>query len=421
MPPPLLRVRSNWCSTGCNRQPGGQDIFGGINVAIMQSTTTGTFPVTDTLRHRFHHVPALRTSLAAREEAVYLHQGAPIPIGFVLQLTDQLAPRRIGNGSAVSLTPQHPFDAQVLDGDQLVFLDQPCRELMQVIFARVGDPGVDTGNPLPRLLAITRALLLLGEPLLRLCQADAMAVEATRVLDRLALAGDQQTLEPQVHTDAALDRWELPDRMVVHQQGHMPTPSRRKADRHSGRRAAFRNLSAPTNRQRLLAFSQKQPPITPTESRASELSRSAIAFLLEVRVSSPLREEVGERRLEVPQCLLQRDAGDLVEELQIILLLPAGEHGAGLEIGDRLRLRAPNRAASIQRPVVDQTHATQCPTQERFLLGCGIEAVAEGSLHHYILQDRRGSVRVHAGASSPVAPVAIPPRPEVRGFSRVSK
>jgi hypothetical protein len=60
---------------------------------------------------------------------------------------------------------------------------------------------------------------------------------------------------------------------------------------------------------------------------------------------------------------------------------------------------------------VDQAHATQRPSQERFLLGRWVEAVAEGSLHGLILQDRRDS-------ASRRASVAIPPRPEARGFSR---
>lgn len=393
MPPPLLRVRSNWCSTGCNRQPGGQDILGGIDVAVVLNTAAGTVPVADVLRHRFHHMPTLRTGFAARKEAIHLHQGAPVPAGFVLQLPDQLAPCRIGNGSAVSLTPQHPLHAQVLDGDQLVLLDQPCRELVQVIPAGVGNLGVDTGNPFTRLLAIARTLLLLAQPLLRLGQSSAVAVEATRVLDRLAFTGDQQALEPQVNTNAALDWRELLNGVIVHQQGHMPTPSRRKADRHGGRGATFRNLPTPTDRQRLRALGQKQLPIAPAESRAAELCRAAIALLLEGRVFRLLGEEVGERRLEMPQRLLQRDTGDLIEELKIVLLLPDGEHGTGLGVGDRLVLRCPGCAASIQRSVVNQTHAAQRPAQERLLLGRWVKAVAECSLHSYTLQDEGNSCK----------------------------
>ncbi len=387
MPPPLLRVRSNWCSTGCNRQPGGQDILGGIDVAVVLSTAAGAVPVTDVLRHCFHHMPTLRTGFAARKEAIHLHQGAPVPAGLVFQLPDQFTPCRIGNGSAVSLAPQHPLDAQGLDGDQLVLLDQPCRELVQVIPAGVGDPGVYTGNPFTRLLAIARTLLGLGQPLLRLGQSSAVAVEATRVLDRLALAGDQQALEPQVHTNAALDRRELLNGVIVHQQRHMPAPSRGKADRHGGRRATFRDLPTPTDRQRFRALGQEQLPIAPTESRAAELCRSTIALLLERRVFRPLGEEAGERRLEMPQRLLQRDAGDLVEELQVVLLFPGGEHGTGLGVGDRLALRCPGRAASIQRSVVNQAHASERPAQERLLFRRWIEAVAECSLHLYTLQN----------------------------------
>lgn len=419
MPPPLVRVRSDWCSTGCNRQSGGQNILGSVDVAIVMHATAGAIPVADVLRHRLHHMPTSRAGFAAREEAIHLHQGAPIPAGFVFQLANQLTPARISDRAAVSLATQHPLHAQVLDGDQLVLLDQPCRELVQVIPARVGDPGVDAGNPLPRLLAIARTLLLSSQRLLRLCQALAVLIETTRVRDRLSLAGDQQVFEPQVYTDAALDSRERLDGVIVHQQGDVPTPGRRERNRHSGRRAALGNLSAPADRQRFRALGQEQLPITPTKGRTAELSRATVALLLEGRVFGPLGEEVGERPLEMAQRLLQRDAGDLIEELQIVLLLPGGEHGTGLEIGDRLALRRPGRAASIQGPVVNQAHATQRPAQERFLLGRWVEAVAEGSLHPYSLQDCRASVSGLVGASSPAKPVAISPRPEVRGFSQV--
>lgn len=330
MPPPLLRVWSDWCSTGCNRQSGGQNILGSVDVAIVVSTAAGAVPVADVLRHRLHHIPTSRAGFAAREEAIHLHQGAPVPVGLVLQLPDQLAPRCISDRAAVSLAAQHPLDAQVLDGDQLVLLDQPCREFVQVIPARVGDPGVDAGNPLTRLLAIARTLLLSCQRLLRLRQALAVLVEATRVRDRLALAGDQQALEPQIHANAALDRRELLDGVIVDQQGDMPTPGRREGHRHSGRGAALGDLSAPTDRQRFRALGQEQLPIAPTKGGTAELSRATVTLLLESRVLSPLGEEVGKRRLEMAQRLLQRDAGDLVEELHIVLPLPGGEHGAGL-------------------------------------------------------------------------------------------
>ena len=417
MPPPILRVRSDWCSTGCNRQSGGQNILGSVDVAIVMHAAAGAAPVADAFRHRFHHMATRRAGLAAREKAIHLYKGAPIPVGLVFQLADQLTPRRIGDRAAVSLAPQHPLHTQVLDGDQLVLLDQPCRELVQVIPAGVGDPGVNTGNPFTRLLAITRTLLRLGQPLLRLGQSCAMAVKATRVLDRFSFAGDQEALEPQVHANAAFDGRKLLDGVILHQQGDMPTPGRRERNRHGGRCAALRDLPAPADRQRFRALGQEQLPITPTKSRTAELSRAAVALLLEVRVLGPLGEEVEERRLEVPEALLKRNTGHLIEELQVVLLFPAGEHGAGLEVGDRLALRRPGRAASIQRPVVNQAHATQRPAQKGLLLGCWVEAVAEGSVHLYSLQDGRASVSGHAGASSPAKPVAIPPRPEVRGFS----
>jgi len=192
----------------------------------------------------------------------------------------------------------------------------------------------------------------------------------------------------------------------------------RERNRHTGRYAAFRNLPTPTDRQRLQALVQEQLPITPTETRTAELSRATVALLLEVRVFGPLGAEVGERRLEVPEALLKRHAGQLVEELQFSLLLPAGEHGPGLEVGDAVALRRPVRTASFQRLAADQAQAAQRPTQQGLLRGRRVEPAAESSLPLNTSKFWQNSVKGCSAASSRLAPVAIPPRPEVRDCSR---
>lgn len=59
------------------------------------------------------------------------------------------------------------------------------------------------------------------------------------------------------------------------------------------------------------------------------------------------------------QRLLQRHAGDLVEEHKIVLFLPGREHGTCLKTGDRLALSRPGRPQGTAIvPVADFPPAT---------------------------------------------------------------
>ena len=79
--------------------------------------------------------------------------------------------------------------------------------------------------------------------------------------------------------------------------------------------------------------------------RAAEPAEPPLRFFLKVGYLARARVE---KQLEnavssVPHCLLQRHAGDSVEEHQIVLFLLGGEHGTSFEIGDRLALSLPGR------------------------------------------------------------------------------
>ena len=128
------------------------------------------------------------------------------------------------------------------------------------------------------------------------------------------------------------------------------------------------------------------PPTTracfAAETRTRVLSRAPRPLpRSESGILRPLVEAVRERRLPVPQTLLQRHAGHVVEKRQIRGPFPSGQQCGGLRIADAALLLAPCGGPGCQRPVIDQTHTTEGPRQLDSLALGGIEAVSESPLH----------------------------------------
>ena len=80
------------------------------------------------------------------EPAVDRRQFAAVPGGLVLQHGAQLPPGRVADGAGQPAVLDHVAHGQVLDHDRLVLTNEPSGQLVQVVPAPVGDPGVDAGD-----------------------------------------------------------------------------------------------------------------------------------------------------------------------------------------------------------------------------------------------------------------------------------
>lgn len=73
------------------------------------------------------------------------------------------------------------------------------------------------------------------------------------------------------------------------------------------------------------------------------------------------------------QCLLQGDAGHVVEERQFVGLLPAGEHAARIRIGHVVPLAGPRLATGFQRLVVHEVRTAERTPEQVLLFGRRVE------------------------------------------------
>src|SRR5215813_78632 len=108
-------------------------------------------------------MPADVAPLAAGIPTVHLDECAPVPVGFVFQLADELPPANFVNGLGQRRMLHHRLHAQALDADRLVLTNEAGRELVGKITASVGTLRVDLSHLASSLVAVLGAKLLPGE------------------------------------------------------------------------------------------------------------------------------------------------------------------------------------------------------------------------------------------------------------------
>src|SRR5256885_8926073 len=97
---------------------------------------------------------AVMAHLARREEAVNLDQGSSVPLGFVVQLADKLAPSHIADGFCKLVVFDHILDCQALHADHLVFANDACRKFVLVVMPLVIDTSMHASYFKPRLVPV---------------------------------------------------------------------------------------------------------------------------------------------------------------------------------------------------------------------------------------------------------------------------
>lgn len=331
------------------------------------------------------HETTRAACLATWEKAVDLDQVAPVPSALVREQCHQHRPACVADGARQRPIADHATDVEVFDHDRLVFANEPGTQLVEMVPTSVADACMQSRELASCFVSIFRSFLRAGVA----PRQDALARELSGVVPRVGdlLSGRErhQRVQADVDADRRLDALEGLDRGVLAQQRDVPAARRIEAHRHRGGLDTLGQRTTPTDVERRVHLREPQRAILHAEGAARVLGRTAIAALLEARVLRSLREEVLVRRLQVPQRLLKRDAGDLVEKRQLLGLLPRGECSALRDVADRLLSAGPRFGALMQRLVVDEPHTAERASQERGLLRGRLKAVAEGPKHAHNL------------------------------------
>jgi hypothetical protein len=125
---------------------GGKHVLGGVDVPIMADATIRAAPLAHLQRQCVVDVSAGMAPLRTGVPAINPDQRAPIPVRFVLQLPDQLAPPHVADTRRQRGMTDDVLDGQRLYTDHLVLANQARRQLVQAIKALVGNPGMDASD-----------------------------------------------------------------------------------------------------------------------------------------------------------------------------------------------------------------------------------------------------------------------------------
>ncbi|SRR6266487_1763153 len=150
---------------------------------------------------------ACATGLRRRIEPIESDQGASVPLGFILQLTDKLAPSDITDSFCKAVVLDHILDSQALHANHLVFVYHASAELVLVVSPPIVDSSLDFGNLQTCLVPVLRALLL-GVPSLSFCQFLLIFGKIARIAHPLTSRDGNQRLQTKIESNHSVDHWQ---------------------------------------------------------------------------------------------------------------------------------------------------------------------------------------------------------------------
>src|SRR5690606_33360295 len=236
---------------------------------------TGAGPRSDVQRHGVLQGTARAAQLGGGEPPVDPVEGPPVPGRFVLKHGDELRPARVMYALGQSRA-REPGHRKVLHVYRLVLADDLRGKLVCPVPARVGQLGVQLGDPGPGLGPVHAALLLAGQCLLRLAQAAFGSADETRIVDLPAVRQHGEMRQPQVYPNLARRLRERLAGDLYHEAREVP--SGRVLD-HRYRRRCGRQSTGPADFY-LADLGHVQPPVwADAEAVAGESDRLPVVLL----------------------------------------------------------------------------------------------------------------------------------------------
>ena len=320
---------------------------------------------------------ASMTGLGRGIPAVNLDKGSSVPFGFVFQLADKLAPSYITDGLCLRVVLDHILDRQALNANDLVFMDNACRELVLIISSSVVDMGMDFGNFQTSLVPVLGALLFPGMPTLGLCKLLLIRGRVVGVANGLTSREGNHGFDPKIKPNHL---WSDGKRLHVffYQDRDEVAMCTIFRDRDRTGLAAFGQRSMPDNIQRLIHLSQRERLPIPFEGIGSIGSRLLVAFFLERGVLSTAFKEIDKRPIQMPQSLLYGNGRD--KSKPWILFLERGEHGSKIVVVEALSMLKIGYFTVRETPVVDKADTSERLSKHAFLLIGRIEPEFVGPL-----------------------------------------
>ena len=281
----------------------------------------------------------------------------------------------------MELSFQHTLDAEVLDGDDLVFINQPLGQFVDEVGSGVTDGRMSAGDHDTSLRPVLRSLPFLGEATLRSGKPLLTRCEVPGIVDLFPGRQGGQGGEPQVDANLSTARqgFGLSDHSARQE------PSAVRLTDHRDGRGLARQGAGPNDAQRFRHLGEPEDTAAEVEARFSKLGRLAAVFRPETRVAGRLAEEIAVGAIKMTKRLLQGNAGNFVQPFKVRIAFPCRQEGAGLLESAPLFADGPCFLPRGSRAIIDDAYATERSIEQGGLLSRRIEAVAKrGIVYHFL-------------------------------------
>jgi hypothetical protein len=259
----------------------------------------------------------------------------------------------------------------VLDHKQVVVADQAGADPVQEVSPSSPHLAVGTGDLRCGLGPVGRAVLRTGHAPLVAGQVGGSAFQVSGVGDALAVAGHGEVADPQVDPDRPAGCGQRRRLGHLRVEGGVPASVRLAGDSHAGRLQKGRVdlRPRPDQSQRRVRLGQPQLPILPAKRATGIAGRLPAATGLESRVAGAPGGERVDGVMLVPQRLLQRHRGHLIQEGQLGQPLHGGQGRVRLPVGSAFALGHPAGVACGPGAVPYDPDAPERSGQHDLLLG----------------------------------------------------
>ena len=315
---------------------------------------------------------ASATGLRRRIEPINLDQGSTVPLGFVFELADKLAPANITDRFCKAVVLDHVLDSQALHANHLVFVYYACAELVLVISPAILDTSVDVGNFQPSFVSVPRSLLFLGMSPLSFCQLLLILGKELRIANTFTCGDGNHRRNTKIESNHVVGHFQRFDVFLYQDRDEIAI---RTILGHTDR-AGFGVLwegSMPVDIQGSVHFCQRQRGTIPLEGISGIGSRLCILLFLEGGILGTSLEKVFEGSVQMSQGLLHRHRGNLSQPG--VSLLEVRQLCRKIIVGELLTTLFVGRRAEMQAPVGDKADTAERLSKISSLLFSRIEAI----------------------------------------------
>jgi hypothetical protein len=330
-------------------------------------------------------MPARRAGLGAGMPAIRYGDLAAVALGLVLQHGSELSPARTADGTGQMPVTDHAGHIQVLHGDHVEPAHQARTGLVQEVPAGVGHPGMRAGDLNGPPGPISGPALGPGQPALPTLEPPLVPLPVLGVRDLLANRQGDEMSQPHVYPDAPTCGRKKRRIGHVSVEGHEPASGRVPC--HSHRRGIKADnvyaWPSPHEPQWLAHLRQPQRAAVHRERVAGIGGGLAAVPGLEPRIAGTPGEERLECSVLMPQCLLERHAGHLVQKRQFLIFLHLGQRRVRCSVGQALSFGVVEPVPVRQSPVPHDADASERAREHALLRLIGIGPAPVSRPHSY--------------------------------------